>query len=72
MEFLTSDSFTLIALAIILWTLPWKGFALWKAAQNKHKYWFVALLLINTLGLLEIFYIFVVNRKNKNVAESPS
>lgn len=47
----------LLALAII-WTLAWKGQALWKAAKNGEKAWFVALLLINTLGILEIIYIF--------------
>lgn len=45
-----------------LWTIPWKGVALWKAAQKKDKYWFVALLLINTVGILEILYIFVFSK----------
>lgn len=42
-----------------LWTLIWKGLALWKSARNDQRYWFVALLLINTAGLLEILYLFV-------------
>lgn len=42
-----------------LWTLPWKGYALWKAARKGQPWWFVALLLVNTLGLLEIMYIFI-------------
>lgn len=48
---------------IILWTLPWKGVALWKAAKNNHKWWFMALLVINTLAILEILYIFVFGKK---------
>jgi hypothetical protein len=52
----------LIILAIA-WTLPWKGVALWKAAKNEHKGWFVALLLLNTLAILEILYIFVFSKK---------
>ncbi len=47
----------------ILWTLPWKGVALWKAAGNKHKVWFVVLFLVNTLAILEILYIFVFSEK---------
>ena len=47
----------LIALAIV-WTLIWKGIALWKAGQNGHKAWFVVLFLVNTIGILEIIYIF--------------
>ncbi len=49
----------------ILWTLPWKGVALWRAAGNKHKWWFVALFLLNTLAILEIIYIFAFSRKGK-------
>mgnify|MGYP007084715028 CR=1 FL=1 len=44
----------LILFLILAWTLPWKGIALWKAAKNSHKWWFVALLLLNTLAILEI------------------
>lgn len=54
-------------LAILFaWTLPWKGWALWRAARKEHKIWFVALLLVQTLGILDILYIFVFNRKINN------
>lgn len=46
-----------------LWTLPWKGYALWLAAKNDDKAWFVALLLLNTLAVLEILYIFIFSKK---------
>jgi methionyl-tRNA synthetase len=49
---------TWVLLALVLWTLPWKGVALWRAAHNDDKKWFIALLVVNTLGLLEIAYIF--------------
>lgn len=52
-----------IILAIGLWTLPWKGVALWKAARRQEKWWFIALLVINTVALLEILYIFVFSKK---------
>jgi len=48
---------------IIIWTLPWKGVALWKAARNTHKTWFIALLILNTVAILEILYIFIFSRK---------
>ncbi len=53
---------------VILWTLPWKGLALWKSAQRNEKKWFIALLVINTLGLLEILYIFAFAKDRKNSA----
>lgn len=48
---------------IMIWTLFWKGCALWFAVKNEKKWWFVALLVLNTFGLLEIVYIFVVAKK---------
>jgi len=52
-----------VILAMALWTIPWKGVALWKSARQNEKWWFIALLLINTVGLLEILYIFVFSKK---------
>lgn len=49
----------------VLWTLPWKGVALWKSAKNGSKGWFIVFLLIDTLGILEIIYIFYINKKKK-------
>jgi len=56
---------SLLLLGVLLWTLPWKGVALWKAARNSHKKWFVVLLVINTLALLEIVYIFFFAKKKE-------
>jgi len=50
---------------ILVWTLPWKGVALWKAANNHQKNWFVVLLLLNTLAILEIIYIFYFSKPKK-------
>lgn len=54
-----------IILIIMLWVLPWKAVALWKAARLSHKWWFIALIVINTLAILDIIYIFIVARKAK-------
>lgn len=62
-QFLTTYPWV-IWLALI-WTLPWKGVALYKSARANQIGWFVALLVINTLGLLEIVYIFAVRPKAK-------
>lgn len=61
-DFLTDPK---ILILIILWVLPWKGVSLWKAAKNGHKKWFIALLILNTLALLEIVYIFYFARRKK-------
>jgi len=49
---------------VTLWILPWKGIALWKAVKNSHKKWFIALLIVNTMAILEIIYIFYFSGKN--------
>jgi hypothetical protein len=51
---------------MILWTLPWKGVALWKASKNSHKGWFIAILVVNTLAILEIIYIFFFSKKKES------
>ena len=54
----------IIVLALTAWTLVWKGLALWTAAHDKQKQWFIAILILNTVGILEIAYLFVFS-KNK-------
>lgn len=54
-----------LAIILIIWSLIWKGIALWRASQRKEKLWFVLILIINTLGLLEILYIFVFSKKEE-------
>ncbi|MFC1905604.1 DUF5652 family protein [Chloroflexota bacterium] len=61
MQFLGLELWIIILLGI--WTLPWKGIALWKAARNGHVWWFAALLIVNTLAILEIIYIFAFSKK---------
>lgn len=43
---------------LVIWSLIWKGLALWHAAHRKEKWWFIALLVVNTVGILEIIYLF--------------
>ncbi|MGB9681088.1 MAG: DUF5652 family protein [Minisyncoccia bacterium] len=47
---------------LLVWALIWKGWALWVSARRNEKIWFIILLVINTLGLLEIFYLFIYTR----------
>lgn len=52
--------FSLFFLLLLAWSLFWKGLALWHAARRESPRWFVALLIINTAGILEIVYLFAV------------
>ena len=48
---------------LVIWTLYWKYHALWHAAKHNKKAWFIVLLIINTLGILEILYLYVFSKK---------
>ena len=50
-----------ISLAVV-WSLVWKGVALWRAGRSDHLGWFITLFIVNTLGILEIIYIFGFSR----------
>lgn len=58
--------------AVLIWTMVWKGLALWKAARQGSKVWFVVLLIVNTIGILEILYIYVFSRKSAKPVPPPT
>jgi hypothetical protein len=45
---------------LVLWSIFWKGLALWRSANRGEKVWFIILLVVNTAGILEIIYLFMV------------
>jgi len=63
MATLGQNNFWILLIAMV-WVLPWKGYALWTSARLNHKWWFIALVILNTFALLDIFYIFYVAKKN--------
>lgn len=52
---------------MVIWMMFWKGTALWHAAQRKSLAWFVVILIINTLGLLEIGYLIWLKTKGEKI-----
>ena len=57
--------FLFLLVLLSLWELVWKGFGLWHSAQNKQRGWYVAILLLNTAGLLPIIYLLWFKPKQK-------
>ncbi len=51
---------------LAMWDLAWKGFALWRAARRKEQWWFLALLLINSMGILPIVYLLVWGKEEND------
>ncbi|HOI60195.1 MAG TPA: DUF5652 family protein [Candidatus Pacearchaeota archaeon] len=40
-----------------------KGFALWRAAKRGDKAWYIAVLVLNTLGLIPLIYLIITREK---------
>lgn len=57
MTYQISTTWTVILACVIVWDLVWRGMALWRAARHEQMAWFVALLIINSVGVLPILYI---------------
>ena len=53
-----------VLLSIMLWTLPWKAWALWLAARRGDFWWFLIMVAISTLAILEIIYIFLIAKQS--------
>lgn len=56
---------TILFILILAWSIAWKGLALWRAARASQKYWFIAMLIVSSLGLLEIVYLAFFQKKTK-------
>jgi hypothetical protein len=52
---------------LTLWAVVWKGFALWRAARHGQKYWYIGLLVLNTIGIVEIIYLFFFQKEGRLV-----
>ena len=62
-----------IIVAIIIWSIPWKAAALWRSARRGHLGWFLVLIVLNTLAILDILYLVVFSEwGTKNQQEEKS
>lgn len=67
---LSAAVFGIIFLVVSVWTLAIKGYALWHAARNEQKWWFIALLIVNTFGILEVVYLLFFRPKEEAADET--
>lgn len=59
MDYSLSAGWTIVLVTAAAWELTWKGAALWRAAQKNQPAWFIALLVINSAGILPMIYILI-------------
>lgn len=74
---------SILMIILMILSILLKAYALWTAVKRDEKGWFVALLIINTLGILELVYLYGVAgktiddfkalfKKNDNTSVPPS
>lgn len=61
-----------LLILVVLWTIIIKGFALWHAARNSQKWWFMVMLVVNSLGILEVIYLIWFRRPHDTDTLPPS
>lgn len=52
-----------LLILLVLWSLPWKAMALWRAAKQDQKIWFIIFIIFNSVGILEILYLFIFGKE---------
>ena len=40
-----------------------KGWGMWRAARMEKKYWFIALLLVNSVGILPLIFLLITKKQ---------
>lgn len=60
----SQPGFALAIVIVVVFELITKGFALWRAAKNNQKGWFIMLFVLNTAGALPLFYLFGIKKKS--------
>lgn len=54
---------------ITIWSTLLKGIALFRAANLNQKNWFVVMLIVNTIGILELVYLLRFAKKRLTIKE---
>ncbi len=55
---------------LLAWSVVWKMWAVWRAARLGQKGWFIILFFVNTVGILEIIYLFVISKRKMKAQET--
>lgn len=60
---LTKQEIGPLIVIIVIIEIALKGYSMWYAARNEQKGWFVAILAINSIGVLPLVYLFFFRPK---------
>lgn len=60
-----------LVMILMLLDVVLKGIALWVSARQKQKYWFIALLVVNSMTILPIIYLLLFSKRKAVVEAKP-
>lgn len=72
MEHEVSTNLIVFIVLVFTWELAWKGWALWRASQRQEKEIYIALLVLNTLGLFPMVYLYITRGEKSRSRRSTS
>lgn len=64
MDYTVLSQYAPLIFVLAIWELIWKGLGLWRAGRLNQPYWFIAILIFNTVGILPIIYLVMTRSKN--------
>jgi len=64
---LNNPSASAFLVPLLVWSVFWKGLAMWRAARRDQPLWYIALLVINTAGILEILYLLLIAPRQRDL-----
>lgn len=65
MEFLNSNAGAILLATFIIWESIWKGLGIWYAIKDNKVCWFLAIFILNTVGILPIIYLVFFSKSAK-------
>lgn len=52
---------------LLIWTVIWQGLGLWRSARSGQKKWFIAMLIVNSAGILPIVFLLFFWKDRKEI-----
>jgi hypothetical protein len=63
MSYNVSTSWATVIAIVAIWDFVWKALGMWRAGRNNQAGWFVVILIINSLGIIPIYYLLTHKEK---------
>lgn len=58
---------TVLLLVLVIWTVIWQGLGLWRSARSGQRNWFIAMLIVNSAGILPIVFLLFFWKDRKEI-----